>query len=198
MFFVERADDLIGIQNLIALRKLNIAGGDFAFLVHTEGKFARLVLGRLKLDALQIEHDIGDIFDHARQSGEFVLCPRNFHCGDGSAFQRGQKHASKRITHGVAVARFKRFRDKLRVSIRCPLLFLREGLWHFKPTVTNWHKLFSWSDGVVEYWSNEYRQRLVHYSITPILHSSITASLGYPWRVKLRVQRRKPRDQQRN
>jgi hypothetical protein len=36
MFFVERADCLIGIQNLIALRKLNIAGGDFAFFVHTE------------------------------------------------------------------------------------------------------------------------------------------------------------------
>ena len=139
MFFVERADNLIGIQNLIALRKLNIAGGDFPFLVYAERKFARLVLGRLKLDTLQIEDDIGDVFDHARQSGEFVLCARDFHRRDGSAFQRGKKDASKRVAHGVAVARFKRFRDKLRVCIRRTLLLLGEGFWHFKPTVTNWH-----------------------------------------------------------
>ena len=46
MFFVERADDLLGIQNLVALDELDIAGGDFAFLVHAERKFARLVVGR--------------------------------------------------------------------------------------------------------------------------------------------------------
>ena len=52
MFFVESADDLIGVQNLVTLGQLNIAGGDFAFLVHAERKFARLMLGRLELNAL--------------------------------------------------------------------------------------------------------------------------------------------------
>jgi hypothetical protein len=32
---------------------------------------------------------------------------------------------------------------------------------------------FYWVDGVLEYWSNEYR-RLGQYSITPILHCSIS------------------------
>ena len=36
MFLVERTDDLIGIQNLIALGELDVPGRDFTFLVHTE------------------------------------------------------------------------------------------------------------------------------------------------------------------
>src|SRR5207248_3319162 len=41
MLFVESADDLIGVQNLVTLGELNIAGCDFAFLVHAERKLAR-------------------------------------------------------------------------------------------------------------------------------------------------------------
>src|SRR2546421_10073688 len=51
--------------------------------------------------------------------------------------------------------------------------------------------------GVLEYGSNGEKRQRVRYSIT-LLDCSIPLSLGFPWRVKLRVQRRKPRDQQRN
>src|SRR5205823_7980860 len=88
MFLVESADDLLGVQNLVTLSELNIAGGDFAFLVHAKRKLARLVLSRLELDALQIQNDVGDVFDHAWQSGEFVLRAGNFYRGNGRAFQR--------------------------------------------------------------------------------------------------------------
>src|ERR1051326_1442204 len=153
MFLVQRADDLIGIENFVALRELNIARGNFAFLVDAERKFARLVLGRLEFDAFQIKHDVGDVFHYTGQGRELVLCARNFDCGNGSAFERRKEDAPKRIAYGVAVARFKRFCNKLRVSVRGSLLLLGEGLWHFKPTVTNWHN-FSWGNGVVQYSSN--------------------------------------------
>ena len=35
-----------GIQNFVTLDELDVAGGDFAFLVHVERELARLVIGR--------------------------------------------------------------------------------------------------------------------------------------------------------
>ena len=70
----------------------------------------------LEFHPLQIEDDIGDVFDDAGQSGEFVLRAGDFHRGDGGAFERGKQHAAKRVAHGVAVAGFKRLGDELGVG----------------------------------------------------------------------------------
>ncbi len=46
-----------------------------------------------------------------------MLRAGNFYCGNGRAFQRGKQHPPKGIANGVAVARFKRVRDKLILAV---------------------------------------------------------------------------------
>src|SRR5205823_6483591 len=89
MFLVERADHLLGIEYLVALDHLNVTGSDFAFLVYSQRKFPRLMIVGFKLHLLEVEDDIGHVFDHTRKSGELMLCPGDLYRGDGRAFQRG-------------------------------------------------------------------------------------------------------------
>ena len=112
-----------------------------AFLVHGERKFARFVISRFELNPLQIEHDVGHVFDHAGQRGEFVLRAGDFDRGNGGAFERGKQHAAERVSDRVAVAGFKGFGDEFGVGFSGCALVLDEGLRHFKTTVTNWHFL---------------------------------------------------------
>ena len=105
-----------GIHHFEALDELDVAGGDFAFLVHGERKLARLVFGGLEFHLLQVEDDVGHVFDDARQGGELVLRAGDLDRGDGSALERRKQHAAERVADGVAVAGFKRLGDELGVG----------------------------------------------------------------------------------
>ena len=87
MFFIEGADDLFRIQHFIALHDLDVVGRNFAFLVDGERKLARLVIGGLEFNPLEVEDDVGDVLDHTRECGELVLRACDFCRGDGRAFQ---------------------------------------------------------------------------------------------------------------
>jgi hypothetical protein len=139
MFFVERADQLLGVEHVVALHDLNIAGGDFAFLVYGQRKLPWLMIVGFKLHLLEVEDDIGNVFDHPWKSGKLMLCAGNFYCSDGRAFQRGKQDAPERISDGVSVAGFKRLSGELGVSICGSALVFDEGLRHFKTTITYWH-----------------------------------------------------------
>ena len=55
-----------GIENFAPLHDLDVAGGDFAFLVHAERKLARLVIGGFEFHLLEVENDVGHVLDDAR------------------------------------------------------------------------------------------------------------------------------------
>ncbi len=116
MLLIERADDLLRVQHLVALDERDVAGGDFAFLVHGEREFARFVIGGFEFHPLEVEHDVGDVLDHARQRAEFMLGPGDFYRGDSGAFEGGEKDAAERISDRVSVAGFKRLGDELGVG----------------------------------------------------------------------------------
>src|SRR4029453_16339560 len=141
MFLVERADHLLGIEHIVALHHLNLTGGDFAFLVYSQRKFPRLMIVGFKLHFLEVEDDIGHVFDDPWKSGELMLCAGNFYRSDGRAFQRGKQDAPERISDRVSIAGFKWLGGELGIGVcGCALVF-DEGLWHFKKTVTYWHRL---------------------------------------------------------
>ena len=87
MLLVERANHLVGIQNFIALHKLNVSRRDLAFLVHAERQLARFMLDGFEFHALQIQHDIGNVFNDTWQSGELMLGAGDFHRCNGCAFE---------------------------------------------------------------------------------------------------------------
>src|SRR5437879_4888937 len=92
-----------------------------------------------KLHLLQIEHDIGDVLDYARECGELVLRTSNFYRGNGRAFERRKQNASERISNRVPITGLKRLGGELGVNVcGCALVF-GESFRHFKTTVTNWH-----------------------------------------------------------
>ena len=62
-------------------------------------------------DLLHVEHDVGDVFAHARDGGEFVQHALDLDRGDGRALQRRQQHAAQRIAERQAEAALQRFGD---------------------------------------------------------------------------------------
>ena len=88
---------------------------------------------------LEVEHDIGDVFNNARQSGKLVLRAGDFYRGNGGAFERGKQNAPERISNGVTVTGLERLGGELGVSVCGCVLVFGENFRHFKTTVTNWH-----------------------------------------------------------
>ena len=70
-----------------------------AFAVHTQGKL------------LHVQHDIGDVFPHALDAGEFMQHAVDLHSGHRGALQRGQQHAAQRVAKGHAEAALQRLGD---------------------------------------------------------------------------------------
>ena len=80
--FIQRADDLLGIKHFNGTVANDITCGDRACFIL--GDFQSLGTGGIKiqLDALQIEHDLGDIFDHVLKGIEFMFCIINTNRAD--------------------------------------------------------------------------------------------------------------------
>ena len=92
MFLVESAYQLLRVQHFKTLDGLDVAGGDFAHLVHSKRKFLRLVVLAIHFEFhfLEIEDDVGHVLDNTGQRGEFMLRACEFCRGDGRTFQRGK------------------------------------------------------------------------------------------------------------
>ena len=83
------------------------AGGDDAGLVSAQVDRFWRIAGELEGNLLQIQDDVGRIFDYARDRLEFVQHAFDFYRGDGRAFDRGQHYAAKSVADGGAEAAFK-------------------------------------------------------------------------------------------
>ena len=67
----------------------------------------------LERNLLQVEDDVGGVFDHARDRAEFVRDAFDAHGGDGRAFNRAQQHAAQAVADGGPNPRSKRLRGEL-------------------------------------------------------------------------------------
>src|SRR5438477_117149 len=116
---VESANHLLRVQHLETLDGLDVAGGHFAFLVHGERKFLRLVVLSFEFEFhfLEVEDDVGNILDHTRERGELMLRARDFCRGDGRAFQRRKQNAPDGVPNGVTVTGLKRLGGEFCIGI---------------------------------------------------------------------------------
>jgi hypothetical protein len=92
------------------------------------------VIDRVEFHLLQIEHDVGHVFDDVRQRLEFVIGPGDPHRGNGGAFNGTEQHPAKRIADSVSVTGFKRLGDEFGVSISARRFVFDERLGHFETT----------------------------------------------------------------
>src|SRR5581483_4274921 len=101
--FVEHFDIAVGF---------NHAGGNNTRLIRTQIDRLRRVATQLEWDLLQVQDDVGRIFNHAGDRLELVKHAVNLDGGNSRAFDRAQQHAAKRIADGSAEAAFKRLRPE--------------------------------------------------------------------------------------
>jgi hypothetical protein len=130
---VERADHLVRVDEgdggalglELDVRSLHGAG-----LVDVDGALEGFALVGFGADAhlLEVEDDLGDVFDDAFDRLELVLHAFDRHRGDRGAFDGAQQDAAERVADGVTEAGLEGFGEILRVGGgRGRLLFL-EGL----------------------------------------------------------------------
>jgi hypothetical protein len=116
-FLVQRADDLLGVQNLALVRALDVTGCDDALLVDCELQSAGLVVVGFEFDFFKIENDVHDIFNYSGKGAEFVLNAFDFNGGDGSAFERAEKDAAQGVSDSVPVTGLERLGNKKSIFI---------------------------------------------------------------------------------
>ena len=105
----EGSDVLLGVHELELRRDEEVRAGDLAGTVDRDGRSA--LAGRAERtehQALDVQDDIGDILDHVVDGHELVLSAIDLDRLDGSALERGQQHATKRVAKRVAVAALER------------------------------------------------------------------------------------------
>ena len=72
---------------------------------------------QLEAHLLQIQDDLGHVFDHARQGRELVQHAVDPHGGDGRALQRGEQHAPQRVSQRHAEAALQGLDHELAVPV---------------------------------------------------------------------------------
>jgi hypothetical protein len=88
---------MLGVEDLDVADGLDVACGDHAGTLLAHNHALGFVAFHADGDFLDVQYDVGDIFAHARDRGEFVQHAVDLHRGDGSAAQRGQKHATQAL-----------------------------------------------------------------------------------------------------
>ena len=109
---VERADQMVGIQDLDVVRRsrscsARTSPGPLALEPHALRPFAM----HAQRDALDVEDDVGDVLEHAGDRGEFVQHALDLHRGHRRALQRRQQHAAQRVAERQAEAALQRLGD---------------------------------------------------------------------------------------
>ena len=72
---------------------LDHAGGDHSRLIGAQVDRFRRVTGQLERNLLEVEDDVGGVFDHPGDRLELVQHAFDFHRGDGCAFDGRKQHA---------------------------------------------------------------------------------------------------------
>ena len=111
---VERADHVVGVEDLDVANRLDVAGGDDARALLAHDHALGAVAVHLDGDFLDVQHDVGHVFAHAGDRGELVQHAVDLHRGDGGAAQRRQQHAAQRVAERQAEAALERLGDQRR------------------------------------------------------------------------------------
>ncbi len=109
---VERADDVVGIEDLDVADRLDVTSHDGAGALLAHDHALGAVAFHADGDFLDVEHDVGHVLAHAGDRGEFMQHAVDLHRGDGRAAQRRQQHATQRVAEREAEAALERLGDQ--------------------------------------------------------------------------------------
>ena len=148
---VERADDVVGVEDLDVADGLDVAGRDRARTLLAHDHALRAIAFHLDGDFLDVEDDVGHVLAHAGDRGEFVQHAVDLHRGDGGALQRRQQHAAQRIAEGQAEAALERLGDERGSVLPLPENVELVGLDQFLPVLLD-HALSFRCPATIQSW----------------------------------------------
>src|SRR4029453_9229768 len=105
---VERGKVQVLVEDLDVGRELDVTGLDVGRTPDVEAQGDGLVPGAGEHDVLEVEDDVGDVFDHTGDGVELVQRVVEAHLGDGGAGDGRQQRAPQRVAEGVAEAGIER------------------------------------------------------------------------------------------
>jgi hypothetical protein len=116
--FADGGDVHVAVQHFDVGVGLDLAAAHVAGLVHAQAHGLDALAHDLEGNLLQVEDDVGGVFDHARNRAEFVLHAFDAHGGDGRAFNRAQQHAAQAVADGGAEPALERLRREHAIPLR--------------------------------------------------------------------------------
>ena len=136
---VERANDLIWIHDRNTSIGFNVGSGNGTGLVDADLQGQGLAAVRDHEDLLQIQNDVGDIFDDTVDALKFVADTFDFNRGYGSTFNRAKEDTTEGITDRMTITGLERFGDELSVGICGTFLDFCELIGELELSETFWH-----------------------------------------------------------
>ncbi len=113
-----RRDVRVRLEDLDVGVGLDVAGAHFAGLVDADDQRLRVIAVQLQRNLLEVEDDVGRVFDHARNRRELVEHAVDLDRGDRRAFNRRQQDAPKRVADRRPESAFERLRVEAAEPIR--------------------------------------------------------------------------------
>ena len=111
-------DDVLGIDDLDVVVRLDVGGRDRALAGLGELQHHVVAVVQLEHDALQVQQDVDDVFLHAVERRVLVQHAGDLDLGRRVAGHRRQQHAAQRVAQRVAVAALERLHHHLGVERR--------------------------------------------------------------------------------
>src|SRR5581483_9698831 len=130
--FADGGDVHVLIEHFDVGIGLNHAAGDYTWLLGTQINGLGALAAELERHLLQVEDEIGRVFNHSGDGLKLVQHAFDFDRGDGRALDRGEQHAPQRIADGGAEAAFEGLRPEAAVLVAERLGVYREALGFLK------------------------------------------------------------------
>ena len=139
----QSGDDVVGSNDFHIGIGDDVLGQDDAFLVSFDSDGSRLVAGVLHDQALDVQDDVGYVFDHTRNGADLVLDGLDLHSGDRAALQAGEQNTPQTVANRHAKAALERLRRELAVGVGQRRAIAHHAVGQFQPTPSDTHETFS-------------------------------------------------------
>ncbi len=131
---VDGGDMELGVQDLDVGRDLEISRLEFGLPLRAEESAPGAIAKVLESNLLQVQDDVGDVLEHARDRREFMpdLLVHDPQRGDRDALKRRQQDPTECIAESEAEAPLERLDDETAIPIRRNRLIGGDPLRHLK------------------------------------------------------------------
>ena len=133
------AEDVVGVDDLDRFVVQDVGGRDDAAAIAVDPDRPGVLGVVLDHQELDVEHEIGDVVDHAGDRRELVLHALDLDLGDRAALQAGEQDPPQAVAHGVAEAAFERLDVELAEGVGQGLAVADDPAGQFEATPTDTH-----------------------------------------------------------